>query len=164
MNRPDRDAVLFSLRERENRTGHFTSCSRTGRTGLEQVEQVTVPLMRTYSRRWNRSMEKGPFFGVVFKRAVLTALEQVKKRTKGIYLRILKMLSAISLSFPTGEGESAKYDYVNSFLGENTFIYSMGYYLKTLSHLRPKLSQEIGRYIPLLPIYWGPYPIPLLWF
>jgi hypothetical protein len=97
MNRPDRDTVLFSLRERENRTGHFTSCSRTGRTGLEQVEQVTVPPIRTYSRCWNRSTEKGLFFGMVFKRAVLTVLEQVKKGAKGICLQNPLVLSKMSV-------------------------------------------------------------------
>jgi hypothetical protein len=73
----------------------------------------------------------------------------------------LKMPLIGLTSFLSGEGASPKCNYVNSSLGENAFIYSMGHYLKASSHSGPESGHEIGVYISFIALLWGPYPIPL---
>jgi hypothetical protein len=70
--------------------------------------------------------------------SLLRGVEDEKSTMKKAIPRASKCPQNVLSSFPPGEGESAKCDYVNSFLGENAFIYSMGYYMKTFSHLRPE--------------------------
>jgi hypothetical protein len=79
---PDGDSVLFLSKREGTGTGHFTSYSGTVGIGVEQLEQVTFPPIRSCSRCWNRSTENGLFFEVFFDRAIPTTLEQVKKGAK----------------------------------------------------------------------------------
>lgn len=78
----DREPDLFSPIERENRTGHFTACSRTGRTALEQLEQVNDFPKRTCSPWIEQECQKQPLLKRIEKTTCSKGLEQLKSSLK----------------------------------------------------------------------------------
>jgi hypothetical protein len=167
---PDRDSVLFLSKREGTGTGHFTSYSGTVGIGVEQLEQVTFPPIRSCSRCWNRSMESGPFFEVFFDRAIPTTLEQVKSG--------LNSRAKTPISWPTrcsrhGKGGPqevgriiTKYvNYDSLTINKLSHLLKNGIVISTYAGFHPILPLFLASFMPttsqMRPLLRGSVPMPI---